>query len=190
MRVLNLKVYIKRRSLPSKQNKQRLYGNLRKLRRAQPVRISKGGNEMNTGKKRLLALLLTFSMAFSIMSPITAFATVTDGQTDEAVAGLGDANLDTTELNGNAQNNQVNQLSVGAELEVTNYADFLANLKVLETYADAFAAANPGRDAGELVLNFIRTGVERYLHPLCSLYHVVHTCLERMNSLRFVKKNI
>ena len=43
----------------------------------------------------------------------------------------------------------------------TNYADFLANLKQLEVYADEFAAQS-SRDPGELVLNFIRTGVERY----------------------------
>ena len=44
---------------------------------------------------------------------------------------------------------------------VTNYADFLANLKQLEIYADEFASQS-SRDPGELVLNFIRTGVERY----------------------------
>jgi len=44
---------------------------------------------------------------------------------------------------------------------VDNYADFLANLKQLEVYADEFAAQS-SRDPGELVLNFIRTGVERY----------------------------
>lgn len=41
------------------------------------------------------------------------------------------------------------------------YAEFVENLKTLEVYADEYAAAT-GRDAGELVLNFIRTGVERY----------------------------
>ena len=45
--------------------------------------------------------------------------------------------------------------------KVTNYADFLENLKQLEIYADEFAAES-SRDPGELVLNFIRTGVERY----------------------------
>ncbi len=44
---------------------------------------------------------------------------------------------------------------------VTNYADFMTNLKVLETYAVEYAQGT-GTDAGELVLNFIRTGVERY----------------------------
>ncbi|MBQ7088692.1 MAG: phosphodiester glycosidase family protein [Clostridia bacterium] len=42
-----------------------------------------------------------------------------------------------------------------------NYPDFLARLKQLEVYADEFAAQS-SRDPGELVLNFIRTGVDRY----------------------------
>jgi len=45
---------------------------------------------------------------------------------------------------------------------VTNYADFMTNLKVLEGYAAEYAAKIYGKDPGELVLNFIRTGVERY----------------------------
>ncbi len=44
---------------------------------------------------------------------------------------------------------------------VTTYTDFMANFKKLEEYADAFAVQS-GKDSGELVLNFIRTGVERY----------------------------
>jgi len=45
---------------------------------------------------------------------------------------------------------------------VTNYADFMKNLKVLEGYAKTYAAEIYGKDPAELVLNFIRTGVERY----------------------------
>jgi len=44
---------------------------------------------------------------------------------------------------------------------VTNYDDFLSLLKQLEVYAAEYAAQTY-RDAGELVLNFIRTGVDRY----------------------------
>ncbi|MBQ7922069.1 MAG: phosphodiester glycosidase family protein [Clostridia bacterium] len=44
---------------------------------------------------------------------------------------------------------------------VTNYDDFLALMKQLEVYADEYAAMSY-RDPGELVLNFVRTGVERY----------------------------
>lgn len=50
------------------------------------------------------------------------------------------------------------QVAFSAE---TKYEEFMTDLKQLEVYADEYAAA-VGRDAGELVLNFIRTGVERY----------------------------
>ena len=53
-------------------------------------------------------------------------------------------------------------VSVFAEGSVTNYADFMEDLKVLEGYAAEYAGQIYGKDAGELVLNFIRTGVERY----------------------------
>ena len=49
---------------------------------------------------------------------------------------------------------------LSAFADTTNYPQFLANLKQLEVYADEFAAQS-SRDPGELVLNFIRTGVER-----------------------------
>ncbi len=45
---------------------------------------------------------------------------------------------------------------------VADYQSFVSNLKVLENYADAYAAANSNQDAKELVINFIRTGVDRY----------------------------
>ena len=44
---------------------------------------------------------------------------------------------------------------------VYDYQAFLSHLKVLEVYADEYAATS-GKDAGELVINFIRTGVDRY----------------------------
>ena len=55
----------------------------------------------------------------------------------------------------------VGLLPLGASAEVTNYADFMTDLKQLEIYAQEYATA-VSRDPGELVLNFIRTGVERY----------------------------
>ena len=48
--------------------------------------------------------------------------------------------------------------------EVTNYADFVKYLKELEVYAEAYAASSSkNKDASLLVINFIRTGVDRYL---------------------------
>ena len=52
-------------------------------------------------------------------------------------------------------------MSALAAGSVTQYPAFLSALKVLEGYADDYAAIS-GKDAGELVINFIRTGVERY----------------------------
>jgi len=45
--------------------------------------------------------------------------------------------------------------------EVSDYASFLSCFKVLEEYANAYAAEN-GEDANALIINYIRTGVERY----------------------------
>ena len=58
-----------------------------------------------------------------------------------------------------------------AEGEVTNYADFIKYLKELEVYAKAYASSTSNakyRDPSLLVVNFIRTGVERYLTPYWS----------------------
>ena len=53
-------------------------------------------------------------------------------------------------------------LAAFASGSVYDYPAFLSALKVLEGYADTYAANNPKKDANELVINFIRTGVERY----------------------------
>jgi glucan-binding YG repeat protein len=52
-------------------------------------------------------------------------------------------------------------MSALAAGSVKEYSAFLSALKVLEDYADTYADIS-GKDAGELVINFIRTGVERY----------------------------
>ncbi|MBR3692634.1 MAG: hypothetical protein IKL89_08080, partial [Clostridia bacterium] len=49
-----------------------------------------------------------------------------------------------------------------AEPEVTNYDDFFDNLAILEGYAEEYASGMTNA-ATLLVINFIRTGVERYL---------------------------
>lgn len=50
---------------------------------------------------------------------------------------------------------------VNAE-ETADYAQFLSNLQVLETYASQYAENNSKMDETELVLNYIRTGIEKY----------------------------
>ena len=46
--------------------------------------------------------------------------------------------------------------------KVESYNEFMEDLKVLEGYAKTYASKLVTKDEGELVLNFIRTGVERY----------------------------
>ncbi len=48
------------------------------------------------------------------------------------------------------------------EPKTEDYATFLASLKVLENYADSYVSEKSSGDAKELILNYIRTGVERY----------------------------
>ena len=45
---------------------------------------------------------------------------------------------------------------------VSDFDTFLADLKQLESYASEYAQSNPSENATALVINFIRTGVERY----------------------------
>lgn len=57
---------------------------------------------------------------------------------------------------------QGQQTNAPAVTEVADYETFLACFKELEGYAQAYAAENAGEDANALIINFIRTGVERY----------------------------
>ena len=80
---------------------------------------------------RMLALLLACVICFGLVQPAAVLAAETEEETQSEEAGVAD------------------------------YASFLANLKVLEGYADAYAATS-GKNANELTINFIRTGVDRY----------------------------
>ncbi len=48
------------------------------------------------------------------------------------------------------------------ESSIVSYDEFLFSLNVLEGYADTYANEHSGEDANALIINFIRTGVERY----------------------------
>lgn len=48
------------------------------------------------------------------------------------------------------------------EPEINNFDEFLGNLTYLEMLANEYALINPGNDPLELVIKYIRTGVDRY----------------------------
>ena len=111
--------------------------------------------------KRVLTAFLAVCLVVGTFAPITAYAEEPE-TTDvpEAIAAI------TEEIVGaeaviESEVASVEPLSESEELSVETYAEFLAALKVLEGYADTYAAAN-GKDAKLLVLNYIRTGVKKY----------------------------
>lgn len=56
----------------------------------------------------------------------------------------------------------VSMIPLRASAAVSDYKHFMEDLELLEAYADEYAKSVGRGDSGELVLNFIRTGVERY----------------------------
>ena len=89
--------------------------------------------------KRHLSLCLVLVMLLTAMLPVSVFAA---GSNDEGSAASG----------GNA----------AATTMISDYATFLSCFKVLEGYAKTYAEENAGEDANALIINYIRTGVERY----------------------------
>ncbi len=53
-------------------------------------------------------------------------------------------------------------MAFAATGSVSDYASFMEDLEVLEQYATGYAASNSGKSVQELMINFIRTGVDRY----------------------------
>lgn len=105
---------------------------------------------------RLLSLLLAVVMLFSLLS-VMAFAEQTDAieQPDEAPEA--EAAESAPEALESAEAPKAASASA-----VTDYGVFLTDLETLESYADAYVREHAGEDPVALVINFIRTGVEKY----------------------------
>ena len=79
------------------------------------------------------------------------------------------ANSVETESNSIARDQEITEdetvkedSNTAEESEISDYAAFLADLKVLEKYANAYVKSNTQKKANALIINYIRTGVERY----------------------------
>ena len=118
---------------------------------------------------RFLSLLMVLCMVFSLMA-MPAFAAEEQDleqppaeQTAEAVSEAdepeaGQTAPDDAELTSEAESAEEQT----AASEVTDYSAFLSALVELEQYADAYAREHAGEDPAALVINFVRTGVEKY----------------------------
>ena len=143
------------------------------------------------GMKRFLSAMLSVCLFLSLLMPVTAKAEVTDETTPDIVVDeTAPVATEPEVTEPEATEPEVTEPEAtepeATEPEVTepevtepessakvtpgepfvdNYADFIKNLKILEGYAKNFAATS-AKDEGELVINFIRTGVDRYNESL------------------------
>ena len=112
--------------------------------------------------KRSISAMLVLVLLLSALLPIGVYAaddSVIENTTDdeEPVASeLGDVSIELEDQESEQADN------TPAVTEISDYATFLSCFKVLEGYAQTYAGENAGEDANALIINYIRTGVERY----------------------------
>ena len=113
--------------------------------------------------KRYLSMCLVVVMMLTSLLPVGAYAAddsaIEDTATnyEEPVASeLEDVSVELEDQ----ESEQVDDTS--AVTEISDYATFLSCFKVLEGYAQTYAEENAGEKANALIINYIRTGVERY----------------------------
>ena len=58
--------------------------------------------------------------------------------------------------------NTYKEIPALGEPSVGTYEEFMAGIKILEEYANAYVKANPGKDPMWLLIKYVRTGVDRY----------------------------
>ena len=105
--------------------------------------------------KKWLASLLVLVMLLSALAP-AAFAVTAENVADETVY------ADSATDDGLTDVTMADTAQVQPARDVSDYASFLANLKVLEGYAQTYAREHTGEDAVGLVINYIRCGVDKY----------------------------
>ena len=113
--------------------------------------------------KRYLSMCLVVVMLLTTLLPVGAYAAddsaIEDTTTnyEEPVASeLEDISIELEDQ----ESEQADDTA--AVTEISDYATFLSCFKVLEGYAQTYAEENAGENANALIINYIRTGVERY----------------------------
>lgn len=122
--------------------------------------------------KECISLVLALILAFGSISPNIAlanfnqnigkkFETIEETKRKETTVNE-DAIVVEDDIDATEEANKAQAASVQNEAEVFSYKEFLAHLKNLEVYAKGYAKINTNEDVKELVLNYVRTGVEKY----------------------------
>lgn len=122
---------------------------------------------------RFASALLAVVLLLSALPPITVYAEEAEPKSEPAVfdeaASDAAANPDDLGESEDTEEDGEEEGDTPAEpvdtLEpspVADYATFLADLKLLETYASSYVESHPTENVNALVINYIRTGVDRY----------------------------
>ena len=119
--------------------------------------------------KRYLSICLVAVMLLTTLLPVRVFAAdeagFDDANTnyeDPADTELEEPSFTLDEPEPDAEPESDDTADDPVLPEVSDYASFLSCFKVLEGYAQTYAEENAGEDANALIINYIRTGVERY----------------------------
>lgn len=128
--------------------------------------------------RRHLSVCLVVVMLLTTLLPIGAYA-ADDSAVEDAAANYEETivseseNISEEPADLESENIPVELEDQESELaddapavtEISDYATFLSCFKALEGYAQTYAEENAGEDANALIINYIRTGVERYPLP-------------------------
>lgn len=113
--------------------------------------------------KRYLSMCLVVVMLLTTLLPVGAYAAddsaIEDTATNYEEPVASELEDVSTELE-DQESEQADETSTVTE--ISDYATFLSCFKVLEGYAQTYAEENAGENANALIINYIRTGVERY----------------------------
>ena len=113
--------------------------------------------------KRYLSMCLVVVMLLTTLLPVGVYAADDSAIEDTATNYEEPVASELEDVSIELEDQKTEQADdTSADTEISDYATFLSCFKVLEGYAQTYAEENAGEDANALIINYIRTGVERY----------------------------
>ena len=113
--------------------------------------------------KRYLSMCLVIVMLLTTLLPVGAYAADDSAIEDTATNNEEPVASELEDVSVELEDQESEQVDdTSAVTEISDYATFLSCFKVLEGYAQTYTEENVGENANALIINYIRTGVERY----------------------------
>ena len=113
--------------------------------------------------KRYLSMCLVVVMLLTTLLPVSAYAADDSAIEDTATNYEEPVASELEDVSIELEDQKTEQADdTSADTEISDYATFLSCFKVLEGYAQTYAEENAGENVNALIINYIRTGVERY----------------------------